>query len=363
MRRPAFADRSGARTARRQRRAAGWPRLGIKAVTQAQPGVCTALGFPLTGLRPACEDSAHVGTMKPPTRWHCRAWIGCCTRRRWAISKTNPPARKLRRGNHFGECEIVSIAITIPSAQREYLRLRDDASHFSRTAVARLGHSLPPASSAALQDHFPLGIPRPGDDRELSTRRSVPITPTRTWTTWPWAPLRHRITLLSKPAAGVEHLKKFCPARRAASSTSSATTCAAGGRERPARMGSSQGRNAARSRRSTTRSKARPSSRAAIRSSPRQPARRVAWMARPMAPAKSCYSVNHGAGRRMGAGRRSARWINSASTRSGCVRHPQQCRQFEGRAPMHTRISAEVLRSVELADSRRRSRSCRRGLD
>jgi tRNA-splicing ligase RtcB len=131
--------------------------------------VCTALGIP-TEWAARCEDSAHVG--------HDGTSDALAERvdRLLAEGSLSKFADKVTQlgsyggGNHFGECEIVEIADN-PRAQNiaETFGLIDGKVAFLSHCGSRgLGHNLASGQFRALQQKFAKwDIPLPGGDREL----------------------------------------------------------------------------------------------------------------------------------------------------------------------------------------------------
>jgi tRNA-splicing ligase RtcB len=143
--------------------------LGRRAVTEgAAADVCTALGIPPEWAE-ACEDSFHRGY---------DGTVAALEQRLDVLFK-NGFARfdeKIRQlgsyggGNHFGECEVVRVS--------EEARLREVANSFglrdghvaflSHCGSRGFGHNLADGQFKTLQRKFALWqIPLPGDDREL----------------------------------------------------------------------------------------------------------------------------------------------------------------------------------------------------
>jgi len=144
--------------------------MGVKAVTQgASPEVCCALGIPAEWAA-RCEDSFHLGHDETRDSLELRL------DRMLHAGKLVNFEDKIRQlgsyggGNHFGECEVVSIAEGASSrATADAFGLRDGCVAFLSHCGSRgLGHNLASGQFRALQDHFKSwSIPLPGEDREL----------------------------------------------------------------------------------------------------------------------------------------------------------------------------------------------------
>ncbi|MBS0198071.1 MAG: RtcB family protein [Planctomycetes bacterium] len=141
--------------------------LGRRIVTQgATPELCNELGIPLHWIE-RCEDSRHVG----------HDGSADALRDRLDRTLTQPGhqqvfAEKMRQlgsyggGNHFGECEVVR-ALDPTTAQS--LGLRDGHVAFLSHCGSRgWGALLADRQFKAMRQHFATwGIPLPGNDREL----------------------------------------------------------------------------------------------------------------------------------------------------------------------------------------------------
>lgn len=146
------------------------PELGrLVAVEGASWKVCDSLGIPPHWAE-RCEDSAHVG--------HNDKHDDLAERLERLIEgghfpKFNDKIRQLGSyggGNHFGECEAVKIADN-PRAKEaaEVFGLKDDCVGFLSHCGSRgFGFQLAKGQFAALQNKFKAwDIPLPGEDREL----------------------------------------------------------------------------------------------------------------------------------------------------------------------------------------------------
>lgn len=158
----------GQRSARKSRRVG--PDIGRKAATQgASAEVCHALGIPADWAN-RCEDSFHVG--------HDGTFDALNLRldRLLHEVKLGDFEEKVRQlgsyggGNHFGECEVVHVADDAPARHTaDVFGLRDGCVAFLSHCGSRgFGHKLAMGQFHALQSHFSTwSIPLPGDDREL----------------------------------------------------------------------------------------------------------------------------------------------------------------------------------------------------
>jgi tRNA-splicing ligase RtcB len=158
----------GQRSARKSRKVG--VETGVKAVTQgASPDVCWALGIP-SEWAARCEDSAHVG--HDDTRDSLELRLDQLLHGQ-KLGDFEDKVRQLGSyggGNHFGECEVVSIDDSDSArATADAFGLRDGRVAFLSHCGSRgLGHKLASGQFRALQDHFgKWSIPLPGDDREL----------------------------------------------------------------------------------------------------------------------------------------------------------------------------------------------------
>lgn len=139
------------------------------AVEGASPAVCRALGIP-PHWADRCEDSHHVG--HDDTRDALAARLDKLLHAR-AIGNFEEKVRQLGSyggGNHFGECEIVRVDED-DAARRcaEVFGLRDGHVAFLSHCGSRgLGHNLAMGQFRTLQGMFAeWGIPFPGGDKEL----------------------------------------------------------------------------------------------------------------------------------------------------------------------------------------------------
>jgi tRNA-splicing ligase RtcB len=145
--------------------------LGTQAVTEgASREVCEQLGIPPEWAE-RCEDSAHVG--HDGTADALRARLDLLKGDGRVFERFPNKMRQLGSyggGNHFGECEIVRVGES--ERAREAARvfgLRDGGVAFLSHCGSRgFGHDLASGQFKALQRHFEQwGIPLPGADRQL----------------------------------------------------------------------------------------------------------------------------------------------------------------------------------------------------
>lgn len=158
----------GQRSVRKSRRVG--PDLGRQAVTRgACPEVLRALGIPEAwALR--CEDSHHLGHDDTVGALEARLDRLLAEDRIGNFEDKVGQLGSYGGGNHFGECEVVSLAGPA-SARRaaEVFGLRDDHVAFLSHCGSRgFGHNLASHQFRALQEHFATwDIPLPGGDRHL----------------------------------------------------------------------------------------------------------------------------------------------------------------------------------------------------
>jgi tRNA-splicing ligase RtcB len=144
--------------------------LGVKAVTEgASAEVCAALDIPVEWAG-RCEDSFHLGHDDTRDALNIRLETLLAAK---AVGDFDDKIRQLGSyggGNHFGECEIVSIADN-ESARRtaDTFGLKDNCVAFLSHCGSRgLGHNLAAGQFRALKEHFiKWDIPMPGNDPQL----------------------------------------------------------------------------------------------------------------------------------------------------------------------------------------------------
>jgi tRNA-splicing ligase RtcB len=139
------------------------------AVQGASREVCTALGIP-PHWADRCEDSAHRGHDDTADALAARLDRFLTTGRFPKFAEKITQLGSYGGGNHFGECEVVSVADS-PRAREtaEAFGLRDGGVAFLSHCGSRgFGHNLAIGQFKALQGKFAeWGIPFPGSDKEL----------------------------------------------------------------------------------------------------------------------------------------------------------------------------------------------------
>jgi tRNA-splicing ligase RtcB len=144
--------------------------VGIKAVTQgASADVCWATGIPHEWAS-RCEDSAHVGHDESPDALNLRLEYLLSEDRLGDFEDKVRQLGSYGGGNHFGECEVVKIADSDSARETAAaFGLRDGCVAFLSHCGSRgFGHKLASGQFRALQDKFAAwSIPLPGNDREL----------------------------------------------------------------------------------------------------------------------------------------------------------------------------------------------------
>ncbi|MDB6171702.1 MAG: rtcB 1 [Chthoniobacteraceae bacterium] len=158
----------GQRSAKKSRPVS--PQLGRRvAIEGASVAVCEALGIPPEWAA-RCEDSAHVG--------HDDTSDALAERLEYLINSGALPRfdDKMTQlgsyggGNHFGECEVVEVAKNERARQTaEVFGLRDGGVAFLSHCGSRgFGHNLAMGQFRALQQFFSQwNLPLPGNDKEL----------------------------------------------------------------------------------------------------------------------------------------------------------------------------------------------------
>jgi tRNA-splicing ligase RtcB len=141
----------------------------LAAVEGASPAVCAALGIP-PHWAARCEDAAHLGHDDTADALAIRL------EKLLAEGQLENFDEKMRQlgsyggGNHFGECETVSVSNDARlAAIANVFGLRDgDAAFLSHCGSRGFGHRLAMGQFRALQELFSTWtIPLPGNDREL----------------------------------------------------------------------------------------------------------------------------------------------------------------------------------------------------
>lgn len=154
----------GQRSCRKSRKV-GLP-IGMKALTQgASAEVCYALGIPYDwALR--CEDHAHVGHDDTHDALALRLDRHLHANTLGALDEKISQLGSYGGGNHFGECEVVKV-LEQPTA--DVFGLKDGCVAFLSHCGSRgIGHRLAAGQFRALQQKFDeWSIPLPGNDKEL----------------------------------------------------------------------------------------------------------------------------------------------------------------------------------------------------
>lgn len=144
--------------------------LGRRAVIEgASPGVCEAMGIPPEWAR-RCEDSAHTG--HDGTRDALGARLEVLERERVIPNFADKIGQlgSYGGGNHFGECEVVSVVDTARARRAaEVFGLRDGGVAFLSHCGSRgLGAILAGNQFRSLRGKFEeWNIPLPGGDRDM----------------------------------------------------------------------------------------------------------------------------------------------------------------------------------------------------
>jgi len=343
----------GQRSARKSRKVGR--ELGVQAITAGASGeVCAAMGIPPEWVS-RCEDSVHLGHDDSADALALRL------EQLLAAKQLGDFDDKLRQlgsyggGNHFGECEVVTIADSDRArATAATFGLHDGQVAFLSHCGSRgLGNLLAMGQFRALQHHFSnWSIPLPGNDRDLV------YAPLGT----PQADAYLDDMALGANFATVNHLLINALVLEAFREILPGTT----GKlvyfisHNIARREIVDNRLAWVHRKGATR--AFPAGHPGLKGTPFEatghpillpgnPREGSVVMVAAEGAEKSCYSVNHGAGRCMG--RKDAiRRLDQAAIDEDLDRHDilSNCRQYpKDEAPDAYKDFGEVLRSVELA--------------
>ena len=139
------------------------------AIEGASKAVCEALGIPAAWAE-RCEDSAHVGYDGTAAALEKRLDVMLRDGFQQRFAEKATQLGSYGGGNHFGECEVVDV-LPGERARRaaEVFGLRDGCVAFLSHCGSRgFGHHLATGQFQALQNKFAQwDIPLPGDDREL----------------------------------------------------------------------------------------------------------------------------------------------------------------------------------------------------
>ncbi|HEX4125242.1 MAG TPA: RtcB family protein [Tepidisphaeraceae bacterium] len=159
---------AGQRSARKSRKVG--PEMGRKVLMQgASAEVCWALGIPHEWAG-RCEDAFHLGHDDTADSLSLRLEQLLARDALRNFEAKVMQLGSLGGGNHFGECEVVSIAQTDQArAAADVFGMRDGCVAFLSHCGSRgMGHNLAAGQFRALQEHFAKwDIPLPGADREL----------------------------------------------------------------------------------------------------------------------------------------------------------------------------------------------------
>jgi tRNA-splicing ligase RtcB len=141
------------------------------AIEGASRAVCESLGIP-PHWADRCEDSFHVGHDESAGSLEARidSLVGDNQSARARFAEKAQQLGSYGGGNHFGECETVELANSPKAlAASEVFGLRDGCVAFLSHCGSRgLGHQLATGQFRALQNKFAQwDIPLPGNDREL----------------------------------------------------------------------------------------------------------------------------------------------------------------------------------------------------
>jgi tRNA-splicing ligase RtcB (3'-phosphate/5'-hydroxy nucleic acid ligase) len=329
--------------------------LGLRVATYgASDDVCRALGIPREwALR--CEDSHHVGHDGSADALAVRLEKLMHDQQPSMFDEKFTQLGSYGGGNHFGECEVVKIVENdAAKATAEAFALRDGCVAFLSHCGSRgFGHNLAMGQFKSLQQHFSTwSIPLPGGDRELV-----------------YAPLgtHHADTYLDDMALGANfatanHLLINALVLEAFQEILPGTTGSLVYfiSHNIARQEIVDKRLAWVHRKGATRAfpAAHPGLKGTVFEAtghpillPGNPREGSVVMVAAPGAAKSCYSVNHGAGRRMG--RKDAiRRLDQATIDQELEQCDilSNCRQYpKDEAPDAYKDFGEVLRSVELA--------------
>jgi tRNA-splicing ligase RtcB len=146
------------------------PVLGRQVVVEgASPAVCNALGIPPEWAA-RCEDSAHTGHDETQDALAARIDMLLAA---GALPKFSEKIMQLGSyggGNHFGECEVVHVVDNPRAGEvaRVFGLLDGHVAFLSHCGSRGLGYNLASGQFRALQQKFEIwGIPLPGHDREL----------------------------------------------------------------------------------------------------------------------------------------------------------------------------------------------------
>jgi len=141
----------------------------LVATTGASAEVCRALGIP-EGWTSRCEDAFHLGHDESHGALEVRLEALRATKRFVNFTEKMRQLGSYGGGNHFGECEVVRVGEDERSRQvAEVFGLEDGRAAFLSHCGSRgFGSILATGQFRSLQEHFSRwSIPLPGGDREL----------------------------------------------------------------------------------------------------------------------------------------------------------------------------------------------------
>jgi tRNA-splicing ligase RtcB len=329
--------------------------VGRKVVTQgASADVCWALGIPHAWAA-RCEDASHVGHDETPDTLALRLDELLAANRVGDFAEKVSQLGSYGGGNHFGECEVVRFGESDHArATAAAFGLRDECVAFLSHCGSRgFGHKLASNQFRVLQDHFATwDVPLPGGDRELVY---APLGTSEADAYLDDMALGANFATVNHLLINALVLEAFQEVLPGATGTLVYFIS-----HNIARREIVDGRLAWVHRKGATR--AFPAGHPGLKGTPFQSTGHpillpgnpregsVVMVAAPGA-ARSCYSVNHGAGRRMGR-KQASRTLDQATVDEELDRCDvlSNCRQYpKDEAPDAYKDFAEVLRSVELA--------------
>lgn len=146
------------------------PALGQQLVAEGASGdVCNSLGIP-PSWADRCEDSFHVGHDETTEALRARLDVLLGQRDMANFSDKMQQLGSYGGGNHFGECEIVSVGDDDRSREvaQAFGLIDGNVAFLSHCGSRGFGHNLASGQFRRLQTKFDRwGIPLPGGDREL----------------------------------------------------------------------------------------------------------------------------------------------------------------------------------------------------
>jgi tRNA-splicing ligase RtcB (3'-phosphate/5'-hydroxy nucleic acid ligase) len=329
--------------------------IGMKIVTEGVSAeVCNAIGIP-PRWPSRCEDSFHVGHNGSADALRLRLERNLHGQQLSLFDSKISQLGSYGGGNHFGECEIVSIADNESArATANVFGLRDGRVAFLSHCGSRgFGHNLAMGQFRSLQEHFSnWSIPLPGDDRELVY---APLGTPEADAYLDDMALGANFATMNHMLINIQVLEAFQEILPGTTGTLVYFIS-----HNIARKEIVDNKMAWVHRKGATR--AFPAGHPGLKGTPFEstghpillpgnPREGSVIMVASEGAAKSCYSVNHGAGRRMG--RKDAiRRLDQLSIDRELNEHDilSNCRQYpKDEAPDAYKDFGEVLKSVELA--------------